>query len=340
MTAAMGTGPATQVPVNLGRATIVIPCMHVESLTERCVIECARLCPGADILVVADIPEGGERITPWARLIISSPVTIAAKRNLAAHSTDAEFLAFIDSDAYPLDHWLGNAIRRLDRDRRLVGVGGPNLPPEDQQGTARWVGAALKSPFVSGKWTYRKTMAAERLVDVMPSCNLVVRRQDYLAVGGMQEDLFTGEDIDWCTRIRETGRTILYTPEVAVYHLNRAFKGYFLQRLTYGAGVPKLLAGGIRLYVLLLSMPAILLAFLATLPLALLWKSWGMLYAGVVTLYLSLITMDALRQATHLRDWPGVALAILIGNLAPGLGTFLDLFGMMPDRRKIYRNFT
>src|SRR5206468_4084819 len=99
-----------------------------------------------------------------------------------------------------------------------------------------------------------------RLVEDLPSCNLVMRRREYLELGGMSEALFTAEDLDFCIRLRAQGRHILksrssavnsdldfcirlraqgrhilYSPDVLVYHKNRNLRGFLNQRLTYGA---------------------------------------------------------------------------------------------------------
>jgi len=320
------------------RTTIVIPCIRVEVLTKRCVSTCAHLYPGADIVVLADVGDGAELVRSMAQVVITGPVTIAAKRNRAAYDSKAEFLAFIDSDAYPVEGWLENAERLLDEQPELGAVGGPNLPPPNTRGGERYVGMALRSILVSGKWTYRKLVRPARMVDDLPSCNLVVRRQDFLALGGMNEVLFTGEDMDWCARLRSSGRAILYSPDVQVYHKNRNMLSFVLQRLTYGASVPGLLRQGLRLNFLLLAAPAIFLLFILTLPLALAWMPWMVLYISVLAAYALLVIVEACRHSDAVADVPGILVALLVGNLAPGIGTIAQTLRVMPNRRKIYRN--
>lgn len=295
-----------------------------------------RVCPDAESYVLPDVAPAGP--LAGVSIKVTGRVNIAAKRNLGARLAEVEFLAFIDSDAFPIDGWLDNAQRHLDSNPDLGAVGGPNLAPPDQGLGARLVAAALRSVFVSGKWTFRKLIRPMRFVDDMPSCNLIVRRDAYLALGGMNENLFTGEDMEFCARLRESGRKILYVPDVQVYHENRRLWPFVLQRLSYGASVPDLLRKRFSVNFLALALPALFLLFLASWPLGLLWPKWMALYAVVVGVYVFAIVIEAIRHASRIADTPGVMLALILGNLVPGLGTIAQLCGLIGDRRKVYRN--
>jgi len=321
-------------------ATIIIPCIEIDSLTVKCVETCTRLCPDSEIIVVSDVPPASGIFSHLHRveIIISGPKTIAAKRNMAAAQSAADFLAFIDSDAYPEKGWTKNAVSILCKNSELGAVGGPNLPPPDQSLTERYVGLALRSPLVSGKWTYRKVIRPARIVDDLPSCNLIVRKNLYQALGGMDEVLFTGEDMDFCSRLVLSGSKILYTPDVLVYHKNRAMGPFFLQRITYGASVPGLIRRGFHLKYLLLFLPAGFVLFLMTAPLAFFWSPWTWLYASIGCTYCTGIIAETIRHSEKASDIPGTATALLVGNLVPGIGTITKALGILPDLRNIYKN--
>jgi hypothetical protein len=320
------------------RAVIVIPCIRVAALTRRCIAECRRLCPAAEIHVLSDVEPGETLPQQNLRISITGPLSIAAKRNIAARSSEADFLAFIDSDAYPIGDWLTLAIQYLLSQPELGAVGGPTLSPPDEQTSKRFVGAALRSPLVSGTSTYRKTIRPARLVGDLPSCNLVVRRKLYLALGGMNEALFTGEDLDFCARLIAHGYPILYRPDVQVYHENRRLGQFVLQRLTYGASVPGLLRQRVRLKFLLLLLPALFLSFLLTWPIGFVWPAWFWLQGAIAVLYGSVVLVEAMRHSEDLRDLPGTAVALILGNLVPGIGTLAQVFGLVADWRKVYTN--
>ena len=319
-------------------ATVVIPAIQVETLVERCVRECARTCGDADIVVVLDHDEGVERLQGKATSLVSGPVTIAAKRNLAARVSAAEFVAFIDSDAYPETGWLENAIGLLRANESLGAVGGPNVSPHEQTNSERVVGFALRSVLVTGLGNFRKTIQPARLVTDLPSCNLIVRRTEYLNMGGMNESLFTGEDMDFCRRLVARGRQILYSPDVLVYHKNRDLKSFVKQRLTFGSSVFRLLNESLELDFFVLLLPAAFILFLFSAPLALVWPLWAWVYSTIIAIYAIAVVTEAFRQSESLRFFPGTLLAIVIGNLLPGVGTIANFLNLLPDLRKIYRN--
>ena len=321
--------------------SIVVPCIQVDSLAARCLAECHRLFPEADLVVVVDAPSAEDRLPPSVRLLVSGPATIAAKRNLAARESSAEYLAFVDSDAYPARGWLENAVRVLERDPTIGAVGGPNVSPHSQSHSERVVGLALRSPLVSGGKAYLKSINPARFTDDLPACNMIVRRCDFLAVGGMNECLFTAEDIAFCDALRNAGLRVYYTPDVLVYHKNRNFCAFVNQRLTYGACLSILvhLFKNRRYHTIAIRLlPAAFCLFTLSIPMVLVWPLWAPMYAGMLGLYLTLTFGEACRRSQSVGDLPGTFAAIVVGNLGVGVGTIGQVLGIMPDLRRLYRN--
>ncbi len=319
-------------------AAIVIPCIQINNLVRRCVNECADKFPDAEIIVVVDTPDYSPDTTTKATVIVSGDETIAAKRNLAVRNTGASYIGFIDSDAYPEDGWLPNAIAALNGDRQIWAVGGPNVSPPEETPSERFVGLALRSWIVSGTNNYRKFKAPARFCDDLPSCNLVVRRDDYLDLGGMDEAIFTGEDIDFCFRLRKSGGKILYTPDVLVYHKNRPMSLFVNQRIVYGATSWRIMSRTKSFSKIYLFLPAAFVMFLATGPLIAVFEPWKALYTSLIALYSLLVLVETLRYSVRFTDVPGVAVALLIGNLAPALGTLGLPLKLLPNLKSIYRN--
>lgn len=323
-------------------AAIVIPSLRVDALLRRCVAECARWSPEVEILVYVDDATGSEHLAGRAKVTETGPVTIAEKRNRGAADSNAEFLAFIDSDAYPVSDWLDNAVGFLRAHREYAAVGGPNVSPPDEPTGERWVGLAHNSFLVAGWWRYRRDPSAdEREVGALPSCNLVVRAADYRAVGGMNERLFTAEDTDFCRRFCASGRRIYFTPDVQVFHKNRNMWHFVVQRFTFGVAMVPLLRKGTapdRGYLVASALLALFVLFVLSGPVAWWWSWWGWLWAVSMAAYLALILIEAVRQARRWSDVAGVAVALLVGNLAPGVGFVLKAVRLAPDLRGVYRN--
>lgn len=323
-------------------AVIIVPSIGIDPLLERCVRECRRAYADVRIIVLVDDGAGAERLEGACDLVVTGPVTIARKRNIGAGMTTADYLAFIDSDAYPADGWLPNAVRLLEGDPGLGAIGGPNVSPPVESRSERFVGNAHNSFLVAGWWKYRRDATAHaRDVNALPSCNLIVRRRDYEAVGGMNEALFTAEDTDFCRRFTDAGARIGFSPDVLVFHKNRDLRSFAVQRFTFGVAMVPLLQKGRAPDVGYTAASGVLAAFVlfvAAGPLAVLSPRWRRTWVGVMAAYAALLGVEAARQSGSRRDVAGTYAALAIGNLAPGVGAVLKLADLVPDLQGIYRN--
>lgn len=323
-------------------AVVVVPSIAVDALVERCVAECHRVAPGVEVVVLVDDATAADRLAGTATVVETGPVSIAAKRNQAVAAANTEFVAFIDSDAYPADGWLDRAVELLRADPMLAVVGGPNVSPPDEPPSERYVGRAHRSFLVDGWWTFRKVPgSAARDVDNLPSCNMVVRRSTYLDLGGMDESLFTGEDVDLCARLTAAGYRMHFTPDVMVFHKNRSTWSFVVQRFTFGVAMVPLWRRGERLtsgYSAVSLALALFTVYLASGPLGLWSRRWGWWWRRVVGAYAVLVLAEAVRHAASPSEVPGVAWALAVGNLAPGAGVVGKALGLVPDLRGVYRN--
>ena len=115
-------------------------------------------------------------------------------------------------------------------------------------------------------------------------------------------------------------------------------KNYLLQRITYGASVFELIKTTKSKTMYLLFIPvAALLFFLSGLSIH--WyQDWKYVYFPIIIIYFLLVFTEGIKYSEKLIDFPGVTLALVIGNLAPALGTLAKLINVLPDRKKIYQN--
>jgi len=327
-------------------ATIVIPCVNVGVLTRKCMDVCNQTCPQAEIIVLADHVDNNLILPPSCRIIVTGPITIAAKRNRGARETTRPVVAFIDSDAFPGKEWLDSGVRALAGNPDVGAVSGPNVSPPDEPVSERIVGIALKSRFGSHNAHYIKRPAEPRLVDNVPTVNLIVRRGEYLAMGGMDERLFGGEDVEFCARLVKSGRPILYRPEILVYHKNRSFPEFIKQRLAYGGfaietlikRVDQTVDININRTILISQLPTAFVLFLLSGVAIPLVPLWAYIWLPVTLIYVITILVEAYRHADRFADIPGAAAALVVATLAPGVGAISRLIGVMPNFRRFYRN--
>lgn len=323
--------------------TIIIPAVKWEPLTGQCVTTCANLFPESKIILVLDDESVLNISIPNLIVLYGERGTISRKRNVAVKIAQTEFVAFIDSDAFPHKDWLGSALETLKADMHVGMVGGPNISPLIQTHERNLVGMATKSWLVAGKWNFYKSgKSSARFCDNLPSCNLVLRKNLFEELNGMNETLEVGEDTDFCARMIASGYGVYFNPKAIVYHYDREIAAYFRQRMVRGAGVYELLSGSTaqkkNLYTYILLQPVFALLFWLSFPIGFWWLSWFYLMAIIVGIYLLLIIMEAFKHSTSGKDIPIVSALILAGNILPGVGFILKAFGWLPEMNSFYRN--
>jgi len=203
----------------MGRlVSIIIPCKLIDGYTEQCVERCLSVdYEPKEVIVLPDsLPElEGKGI----KVIATGPITPGAKRNLGVQNSKGEIIAFIDSDAYPREDWLKNALNHLT-ENDIVGVGGPGLTPPEDSALQSASGMIFESPLMGGlsrRYSEHQTVES----DDIHSCNFVVKRK---ALDGTKwnERYWPGEDtlMSLDLRKKNSGR-LIEAGDVIVYHHRR-----------------------------------------------------------------------------------------------------------------------
>jgi GT2 family glycosyltransferase len=317
--------------------SIIIPCIKVEKLLLKCIYTCKLMCPESEIIVLLDYTNGISDIKEDVNIIETGPITIAKKRNIGVKASNNKYIGFIDSDAYPQDGWSENAISILNNDSDIWIVGGPNISPIEEPYDQFIVGLALKSLFVTGPNHFYKLIGEKRNCSNLPSCNMILRKEDYLEIGGMDESLYASEDNDLCSRIKLYGKNIVYDPNVIVYHKNRSFLWFIFQRYTFGLEAWSILSKSKNIKDIFVLAPFTFLCFLFTGFLTLFFKEYLYFYSVVIFVYLVIILFEAIKYTNKIIHIPSLFTLIILGNLSPGVGSILKLFGLKYDS-KFYRN--
>lgn len=159
-----------------------------------------------------------------------------AARNTGAGATDAPVIAFVDADVVPGGHWLEVLLAHLARER--VAMVAPRVRSSEGPGLlARY--ERQRSPLDLGPDPAR--VAQGTRVAYVPSAAILVRRSAFDELGGFDEALRRGEDVDLVWRAVESGREVRYEPAAIVGHRPRSgWTAWALQRAGYGASAPEL----------------------------------------------------------------------------------------------------
>jgi len=211
--------------------SIIIPCIRIDDYTRQCIEHCKRLDYGNyEIVLLPDVES--DRVD-GVKVIPTGSVSPGAKRNIGIANSFGEICAFIDSDAYPKNDWLKNAVRYFGVSE-VAAVGGPGLTPEEDNSMRKASGLVLSS-FMVGNLSKRYKFQNTRESDDIHSCNFIARKSVLLEIGGWNEKYWPGEDTLICRAVKGLGKKMIESPDVVVYHHRRPlFKKHLIQVSSYG----------------------------------------------------------------------------------------------------------
>jgi GT2 family glycosyltransferase len=225
------------------KTTVVIPTRDRLSFLRTCIetIRPAVARSNADILVIDNDsanPDTLEYLGQIARqrvkvLRIEGPFNFARLNNRAAAALDSDLLCFLNNDVEASsDDWLEEMLARLAEPD--VGAVGAllNYPGGVVQhgGVVLGVNFGAAHAFTDRLQDdpgYLDLLRVAHECSAVTAACLVTRRTDYLNVGGMDEAHFgvAFNDVDYCLRLREAGKRIVFTPHARLVHAESASRG-------------------------------------------------------------------------------------------------------------------
>jgi len=138
-------------------------------------------------------------------------------RNRGVASTRGEWVAFFDSDCMLEEDCLELLARGLE-DATVASIGGRQLSPDDESRFGLDVAGSFEAiGFLTG---YLQSGRGGEIVETAhnPSCIVLYRRSAFVAVGGFDEGLWPGEDVDLDHRLQRAGWRHLFHPRAAIRH--------------------------------------------------------------------------------------------------------------------------
>lgn len=166
----------------------------------------------------------------------------AAARNAGWRRATTELIAFLDADVTPDPDWLA-AILPLFDDPAVAAVA-PRVRAETGVAVT-WSGRAIaryeerRSSLDLG--TQEGVVRPLARIGYVPTAALVVRRAALAEVGGFDERLRFGEDVDLVWRLADAGYLVRYQPAATVRHRSRAtVRAWLRQRFDYGTSAAPL----------------------------------------------------------------------------------------------------
>lgn len=278
--------------------SIIIPVKSINDYVRETVPHIQRLVgPQWELMVIPNEEETNEWLGDGrVRVFPSGRVGPGAKRDMGAAQAFGEVLVFLDDDSYPEPNLLEVATRYFS-DPKVIALGGPGITPASDAFWQRVSGAVFLSRFTGGAPERYVPVGVARQMDDWPSVNLLIRRESFLAVGGFDCKYWPGEDTKLCLKLKQTGKKLIYVPEMAVWHHRRAglrahlkqigayglHRGYFARHYPETSFRPKYFVPSAFALFVILSLSA----FLIPIPAIEFFKfGWGMygiaLLAGLI----------------------------------------------------------
>lgn len=209
---------------DLPHVSIIIPVKNRPKDIEECIISLISLDYPKERLEIIVVDDGSTDSTreviksfPIKAIHLSKSIGASACRNLAAKEAKGELLAFTDSDCVVHPHWLKD-LSPFFYDERIGIIGGYVSNYYHQTLLDRY--EQVRSSLNMGSSPFRVENGHSSTAYV-PSCNLIIRKKAFIEVGGFQENLHVGEDVDLCWRTQKSGHHLLYLPKGEVKHKHR-----------------------------------------------------------------------------------------------------------------------
>ena len=222
--------------------SIVIPNYDGVALLRACLASLADTLPpwdGIEVIVVDDAsppasqPEIAAIVAalPRARLIvneINGGFLVSAARGAAAAT--GRLLVLLNNDTVLLPGWLEAIVRTFAQHPDAGVVGGRLLYPD---GSLQEAGGLVFRDGTAAKYGYGEPdpdgpmYSYLRDTDYVSGALLATPRELFESLGGLDPAYGFGfyEDTDYCFRVREAGRRVLYQPSSTIIHVEGATAG-------------------------------------------------------------------------------------------------------------------
>jgi mycofactocin system glycosyltransferase len=156
----------------------------------------------------------------------------AGARNTGLARCRTDYVAFLDADVLPRRGWLEALLGHFCDP--TVAVAAPRIVALQDCGSPVARYEAVRSALDLGEW--EAPVRPYGPVPYVPSAAIVCRRSAVLAVGGFDEALHSGEDVDLCWRLVESGQRLRYEPVAQVAHDHRTQMRRWLSRRAFYGG--------------------------------------------------------------------------------------------------------
>jgi GT2 family glycosyltransferase len=224
--------------------SLIIPTRDRLELLKRCITTLKQFTAWPHLeIVVVDNDSVQPQTKTYLRQLSKQGVKVlhvpgafnfAQLNNLAVAAASGEIVGLINNDIEALHAgWLEEMVSHL----LSPGVGAVGAKLLWPNGMVQHGGVLLGVGNVAGHYGNRlmeadwgnhgRNQLVQQVSAVTAAC-MLVRKRDYLAVGGMDASAFAVafNDVDLCLKLKEQGKTIVWTPHARLLHAESASRGH------------------------------------------------------------------------------------------------------------------
>jgi hypothetical protein len=308
--------------------TVIIPSKILDKNLKNCIFRIRKFYTNLKIFVILDKLKKNNKDLNVKFLKLDG--NIACKRNFASKIVTSKYITFIDSDAFPQNYWL-NYVQEKFTKKNFDVIGGPNFSYCESI-SQLLVAKARFFKFVSVNPTLKNPKSEDQFIDFLPACNFSIKRNLYLKIGGMDENVETGEENKIFNYCKKNKCKVFFLQKSYVQHIERDIKFFFFQRMALGKNILyNVVNSGDFLYL------KYLLSYLPTFYLFLFvviffYRSlWELYFYGVLVLFI-IILFYAIKIS--IRNFFKSIILVTAAVFGPGLGFLYSLVGF--PIKKIY----
>jgi len=164
----------------------------------------------------------------------------AIQRNRAVKEAQGELIYFLDDDAIAPPDNLKRGVGHFLKHPKAALLGGPNVCPKDAPDIEQAFAQVMASFLAFGPSRARYTPIGQLRASSEKElilCNMMMRKQEFLAAGGFDEALYPNEENALMDTLQKEGFTLLYDPAFIVERRpRRDLKAFAKMLMTYGRG--------------------------------------------------------------------------------------------------------
>jgi GT2 family glycosyltransferase len=224
--------------------SLIIPTRDRVELLQRCIASLERFTDSKNVeIIVVDNDSIQTKTLTYLRQIARKGIRVlpfpgafnfSAMNNRAVAAASGEIVGLINNDIEALhDGWLEEMLSHL-LSPGVGAVGAKLLWPNDMVqhgGVLLGMGNAaghFGNLLMDQDWgDHGRNQLVQHVSGVTAAC-MLVRKKDYLAVGGLDEAAFpvAFNDVDFCLKLRSLGMSIVWTPHARLLHAESASRGH------------------------------------------------------------------------------------------------------------------